>query len=34
VIYRVDLDEPGLFVGMQVDVFLNTDDQSSTEAGS
>jgi multidrug resistance efflux pump len=25
VIYRVDGDAPGLFVGMQVDVFLNTD---------
>jgi multidrug efflux pump subunit AcrA (membrane-fusion protein) len=25
VIYRVDRDEPGLFVGMQVDVFLDTD---------
>jgi hypothetical protein len=24
VIYRVDRDEPGLFVGMQVDVFLDT----------
>jgi multidrug resistance efflux pump len=26
VIYRVDRDEPGLFVGMQVDVFLNVRD--------
>ena len=25
VIYRVDRDEPGLYVGMQVDVFLNGD---------
>ena len=25
VIYRVDSDEPSLFVGMQVDVFINTD---------
>ena len=24
VIYQVDRDEPGLFVGMQVDVFLDT----------
>jgi multidrug resistance efflux pump len=28
VIYHVDRDEPGLFVGMQVDVFVNTQDQS------
>ena len=29
VIYRVARDEPGLFVGMQVDVFLNTEETSS-----
>jgi len=27
VIYRVDQDEPGLFVGMQVDAFLNAEDR-------
>jgi multidrug efflux pump subunit AcrA (membrane-fusion protein) len=32
VIYRVDRDEPGLFVGMQVDVFLDGDQR--TAAGS
>ena len=30
VIYRVERDEPGLFVGMQVDVFLNTEDSSAS----
>jgi multidrug resistance efflux pump len=29
VIYQVDRDEPGLFVGMQVDVFLNAEDRSA-----
>jgi hypothetical protein len=28
VIYRVDRDDPGLFVGMQVDVFLSAEDKS------
>ena len=32
VIYQVDRDEPGLFVGMQVDVFLDTADGEKSKA--
>ncbi len=31
VIYQVERDEPGLFVGMQVDVFINTGKQSKAD---
>jgi hypothetical protein len=30
VIYRVDRDNPGLFVGMQVDVFLSAEEKPVT----
>ena len=34
VIYKVDRDEPGLYVGMQVDVFLETDGKKLPSLGS
>jgi len=33
VIYRVERDEPGLFVGMQVDVFLDAGATRAVELG-